>query len=119
LRLNHAGIGPIVDACCTLQAKVDADDIGGLHDRLRQHDVAFTLDRERDEPAIGAAADRRREDAAGEAALATGLLQAHPADIRQPQVPLFERHPVQPCRVALCDAGLSDGAEPKRRRLRS
>ena len=73
-----------------LQAQVDADDVALTPRHSREDNRPLPLDRERHEPAIGAARDRRREDAPIEAALASGLLQAHGADHRQAQVALAQ-----------------------------
>src|SRR6476469_4868084 len=84
-----------------LQPDVDADDIARLPDWLWQHDLAFACDRERDEPAVSTAADRRREHPPHEPTLPSRLLQADTADVWHPQMPVFERHLVQPGRVTL------------------
>jgi hypothetical protein len=71
-----------VDDRRRLQAEIDADNVDRLPDRLRLDDIPFALNAQRDEPAIRAPTDRRREDSTLEAALGARLLQPDPPDHR-------------------------------------
>ena len=83
------------------KAEVDANDIVGLRNWTRQHDLAFPLYGERDEPTIGSPRDRGREDPPLEPALACRLLQPDAADHRQADVPLSQPNFVDTTRIAL------------------
>jgi len=98
---NHAGRRAIRDHRRRLQAEVDTGDIARFHDRLRQDDLPFPLDRERDEPAIGPTADRRRENVAVEAASGAAFLQPDLPDHRQAKMPLAQFDLVESGRVSL------------------
>lgn len=100
-RLNHAGLGTVLDHSGGLQAELDADDLPRLDDRLRFDNVSLPLNSERDEPAVGSSTNRRRQDPTLEPALTTRLLEPDPADHRHANVALLERHLMQAGRVTL------------------
>jgi hypothetical protein len=100
-RFDDVRRASIVDDGSNLEAEIDADDVGGPPYRPWHDRVSLTLDTKRNEPAICAPTNRRRQNPAPEAVLGARFLEADAADHRQPKVTFRQRHLVETSRVSL------------------